>query len=623
MSDDHRRRAPDRAGRPPRPAGADRPHRPRDLRRRHGARGHARAAPRPRRPLQGRPGRHQGRARQRVRPGRPERPEGPPRRRRRRHPPARGRARPPSPARRSRSASRRCRPPRPPSTSPASPTAAAPPRRARRSWSAASPARPASSRRHAPARTRPGPHHRPGRDDRAGDLPALAAGRRLGARRDEPTPRALAVRLEDPEATDAFKRRALARPPGGLRFTDWHDVRDTITDQARTNTIIIGVNTLLALIAVGFTVATVISGRVLAQRREIGLLKAIGITPRGVVALLVAEYAALAVAAGLLGLVAGTAIAPALLRPMSTLLATPTPSALPARDAAGGARADRRRRRALRRDPRAQGRPPEHGRRAGARPRDPVRRRLTRGPDRRGAASPRHRPPRRQGRVHEPLARGPDGRRADDDGDHARRRALDGGDLRPRDRRSGAARQAVGPADRGRRAGRASRPEPGVERATTITGLPVTTKAARTAGPRGRRRLRPVPLRGPRRPHVRRAGRGDRRPRLLRAARREGRRHGHPDRRRPPLHGHARRPPRRARQRRRGRDLPRRDARPGSTRGRDRRPAARDRRHRARARRSAATAWTPSSSRTRSARSAPTCARSSTARARCWSPSAS
>ena len=48
-----------------------------------------------------------------------------------------------------------------------------------------------------------------------------------------------------------------------------------------------------------------ISGRVLAQRREIGLLKAIGFTPRGVVALLVAEYAALALAAGIAGLIAG------------------------------------------------------------------------------------------------------------------------------------------------------------------------------------------------------------------------------------------------------------------------------------------------------------------------------
>jgi len=138
----------------------------------------------------------------------------------------------------------------------------------------------------------------------------------------------LGVRLADPEAAAAFRVAAERALPGTrLQFTDWHDVRDTITDQTRTNTIIIGVNTLLALIAVGFTVATVISGRVLAQRREIGLLKAIGMTPRGVVALLVGEYAALALAAGLLGLVAGTAIAPLLLKPMSNLLATPTPSA--------------------------------------------------------------------------------------------------------------------------------------------------------------------------------------------------------------------------------------------------------------------------------------------------------
>jgi putative ABC transport system permease protein len=140
---------------------------------------------------------------------------------------------------------------------------------------------------------------------------------------------ALALRLIDPNATDPLKARLEEAYPGRrVDVTDWHDVRDTITDQTRTNTIIIGVNTLLALIAVGFTVATVISGRVLAQRREIGLLKAVGLTPRGVVALLVGEYLAIGLAAGLLGLVAGVAFAPLLLHPMAALLATPTPSAL-------------------------------------------------------------------------------------------------------------------------------------------------------------------------------------------------------------------------------------------------------------------------------------------------------
>ncbi|MBE2318869.1 FtsX-like permease family protein [Solirubrobacter sp. CPCC 204708] len=141
--------------------------------------------------------------------------------------------------------------------------------------------------------------------------------------------RRVAVRLADPEGTEAFAAAARRALPGTrLAFTDWHHVRDTITDQTRTNALVISINTLLALFAVGFTVATVIGGRVLAQRREIGLLKAVGWTPRGIVALLVGEYLAVGFVAALLGLVAGAAIAPLLLEPMSSLLATPTPSAL-------------------------------------------------------------------------------------------------------------------------------------------------------------------------------------------------------------------------------------------------------------------------------------------------------
>ena len=402
----------------------------------------------------------------------------------------------------------------------------------------------------------------------AGHLPALAPGPRLDDHASPaPTTRAAVARSSDPEATDAFKRAALRRSTRGLRFSDWHEVRDTITDQARTNTIIIGVNTLLALIAVGFTVATVISGRVLAQRREIGLLKAIGITPRGVVGLLVAEYVALA----------------ARRRPARPgrrhrdRAAAPGADVQPARDrdaerlpaahAARRARADRRRRRAVRRDPGDPGRPPEHRRRPRARPRLALRRRLASGQGRRRAQAPRHRPPRGQGRLHEPCPRRPDHRRADDDGHHARRRALDGGDLQPRDRGPRAARQAVGHAGRGRRPGPRRRGSPASSARRRSPGLQVSTPRGRAAGARGRRRLRRLPLRRAGRAHVRQAGRGDRRPRLPRPAAREGRRPGHGHRGRAAGDAHARRPPRRARQRRRGRDLPRRDA------ARRRRPA--------------------------------------------------
>ena len=110
-----------------------------------------------------------------------------------------------------------------------------------------------------------------------------------------PTP-ASASGSTDPEAIEAFTSRPRGRrsPATRLVVTDWHDVRDTITDQSRTYSPIISINSLLALFAVGFTVATVIGGRALAQRREIGLMKAVGFSPRGIVALLVAEYLAIA-----------------------------------------------------------------------------------------------------------------------------------------------------------------------------------------------------------------------------------------------------------------------------------------------------------------------------------------
>ena len=236
-------------------------------------------------------------------------------------------------------------------------------------------------------------------------------------------------------------------------FTDWHEVRDTITDQTQTNTIIIGVNTLLALIAVGFTVATVISGRVLAQRREIGLLKAVGFTPRGVVALLVGEYARdRRSPRGLLGLIAGTADRAA--------------AAGADVEPAGDAHAERLPARArcslalvlivaavalFTALPAVRRRPPEHRRRARARPRLALGRRVAGRQARRGAQAAR-RPPGSASRTRSRAAPAPpDHRRAGDDGDHARRRAVDGGDLSQGDRRPRPARQAVGRARRVRR----------------------------------------------------------------------------------------------------------------------------------------------------------------------------
>ena len=266
-----------------RPPRADRAHRLRDLRRRHRAGRHAGAARRARRAVRGRDGADQRRARRRLR--RADR-----RRRRRRsracpgwpRPNRRPRANVQAPLAgasvdvglealpaRDRPAARHRGPPPAAAVRGAGRSAASPAKRA-----CASATR-LHARRH---RLR---DRRPGRDDPAGDLSALASGHRLGAGRRRRSRRRVGVRLADPEAIERLRR---GRPAGAARppargFTDWHDVRDTITDQTRTYSLIISINTLLALFAVGFTVATVISGRVLAQRREIGLMKAIGFSP--------------------------------------------------------------------------------------------------------------------------------------------------------------------------------------------------------------------------------------------------------------------------------------------------------------------------------------------------------
>ena len=69
---------------------------------------------------------------------------------------------------------------------------------------------------------------------------------------------------------------------------------------------------MLALLAAAFTLATAISGRVLASRRQIGLLRAIGLTPAQVTGVLVAHYVVLAALAAPFGLVAGALVAEAL-----------------------------------------------------------------------------------------------------------------------------------------------------------------------------------------------------------------------------------------------------------------------------------------------------------------------
>lgn len=125
---------------------------------------------------------------------------------------------------------------------------------------------------------------------------------------------ALGVRLADKDASRAFMKEAAAALPAGSVFfsEDWHDV---IANNDETTSIIVlflSIFSVFALLASGFVIANAIGGRVLAQFRDIGLLKAIGFTPRQVTVLLLIEHVGLAVIASTVGIVIGTLLAPLL-----------------------------------------------------------------------------------------------------------------------------------------------------------------------------------------------------------------------------------------------------------------------------------------------------------------------
>jgi putative ABC transport system permease protein len=87
----------------------------------------------------------------------------------------------------------------------------------------------------------------------------------------------------------------------------------------------------VVLLAVAFAVVAVLVGaRALEQSREIGLLKAVGLTPRQVAAVFVSESVALGLLAAVLGFVAGVLLAPRLAGAMAqTTLGSPSVAADP------------------------------------------------------------------------------------------------------------------------------------------------------------------------------------------------------------------------------------------------------------------------------------------------------
>jgi putative ABC transport system permease protein len=146
----------------------------------------------------------------------------------------------------------------------------------------------------------------------------------------------LALRVEDPASAAGFRDRAASSFPsaalssGEVSFQTWQEQRDQALLDSQPMAILLTMFTIL-LLTIVFAVVAILSGaRAAAQYREIGLLKAGGLTPRQVSTVFMFETAAIGLVAVALGFALGATLAPSLAAPSAqTLLGSPTIAANP------------------------------------------------------------------------------------------------------------------------------------------------------------------------------------------------------------------------------------------------------------------------------------------------------
>jgi len=100
------------------------------------------------------------------------------------------------------------------------------------------------------------------------------------------------------------------------RYSTWQRVKDSMASNDRLLGLLLALFGIIALVAAPCAIANVTAGRVLVQRQDIAMLKALGFTPGQVVRMLLAEQTLLgAVGAGLGLIVARVATSPEFVRP--------------------------------------------------------------------------------------------------------------------------------------------------------------------------------------------------------------------------------------------------------------------------------------------------------------------
>jgi ABC-type lipoprotein release transport system permease subunit len=120
------------------------------------------------------------------------------------------------------------------------------------------------------------------------------------------------LKLAEPAEVQAFVD---ANPRGSLgapRLQSWEEILEAATERARDAQTLLMIGAwLLGLLAVA-SLSVLVGGRMADQTRRVGLLKAVGGTPRLVAAVLLAEYVLVAIVAAAAGLAVGSLTAPLL-----------------------------------------------------------------------------------------------------------------------------------------------------------------------------------------------------------------------------------------------------------------------------------------------------------------------
>jgi len=100
------------------------------------------------------------------------------------------------------------------------------------------------------------------------------------------------------------------------RYSTWQQVKDSMASNDRLLGLLLALFGIIALVAAPCAIANVTAGRVLVQRQDIAMLKALGFTPGQVIRMLLAEQTLLGAAGAALGLIAARIItAPQFVRP--------------------------------------------------------------------------------------------------------------------------------------------------------------------------------------------------------------------------------------------------------------------------------------------------------------------